>query len=198
MSNTNKVGNTLSRIITYVLVVLLVLGMAGFIVYLAAKEEGISLYVEYNGERYFSGISGGELGLIPGEEHRFSVKSISGDNADYAVSVTANGQNNFTYVYGGEFYDFYISDDAAYNDYSSVFGLEKGEEGFSVTIPAGFDVEGAVEAKRGGDVQLQDKLQDNVPYFVITVTSGGNALSLLFTFGSQASGISFDRSGIVF
>ena len=190
--------NTVGKIVAWVLAILLLAGVAVVIVYFVAKEEGADYYVEYNGERYFSGISGGELGLISGEEHRFSVKSISGENAEYAVSVTANGQNNFAYVYGGEFYDFYAADDEQNNDYSSVLGLEKGEEGFSVTIPAGLDVEGAVEAKRGGDVQLQDKLQDNIPYFAITVTSGGNALSLLFTFGVQTSGISFDRSGIVF
>ena len=45
----DKVSSTLSKIITYILVVLLLLGFAGVIVYFVAKNEGVSFYVEYDG-----------------------------------------------------------------------------------------------------------------------------------------------------
>lgn len=42
MSKTTKSGNAVTRIVTYILVVLLVLGVAGVIVYLLAKDEGVT------------------------------------------------------------------------------------------------------------------------------------------------------------
>lgn len=45
--------NTVTKIIVWVLVVLLLLGAAGVIAYYVLKDEGVSFYVEYNGERYF-------------------------------------------------------------------------------------------------------------------------------------------------
>ena len=74
----DKVSSILSKIITYILVVLLLLGFAGVIVYFVAKDEGVSFYVEYDGERYYSGIDDDELFLVSGENHSCSVKSLTG------------------------------------------------------------------------------------------------------------------------
>lgn len=182
MSKTGKSWNVVTRILTYIIVVLLVLGVAGVIVYLFAQDEGVSFYVEYDGERYYSGIDEGELFLVSGETHNLSVKSLTGDTVDYSVSVSSNGENNFAFVYDGEFYDFYAADDTKNNDYSEVFGLQKNDEGFTITVPENFTVQQAIETKCGGDIQLQEKLQSEYCYFVITVVSGENSLSLYFSY----------------
>ena len=66
MSKTTKSGNVVTRILTYLLVVLLVLGVAGMIAYFALRSQGVTYYVEYNGERYFANGDGGSLFFASG------------------------------------------------------------------------------------------------------------------------------------
>lgn len=198
MSKTTKSGNAVTRIVTYILVVLLVLGVAGVIVYLLAKDEGVTFSVEYGGERYFSGVTEANLTLYTGETHEFSVKSLTGDSVDFSVSVSSNGENNFVFVYDGEFEDFYVKDDTENNDYSAAFGLQKSESGFLLTLPKGLTVEKVIETKYGGDIQLQESLQSGVPYFVITVSDGENSLNMYFSFGAEVEGITLNPPQIVF
>ena len=198
MSKTTKSGNAVTRILTYLLVVLLLLGVAGVIVYLLAKDEGVTFSVEYGGERYFSGVTEANLKLYTGETHDFSVKSLTGGNIDFSVSVSSNGENNFAFIYNGEFEDFYVKDDTENNDYSAAFGLQKSESGFSLTLPKGLTVEQVIETKYGGDIQLQESLQSGVPYFVITVSDGENSLNMYFSFGAEVEGITLNPPQIVF
>lgn len=198
MSKTTKSGNAVTRILTYLFVVLLVLGVAGVIVYLLAKDEGVTFSVEYGGERYFSGVTEANLTLYTGETHEFSVKSLTGDSVDFSVSVSSNGENNFVFVYDGEFEDFYVKDDTENNDYSAAFGLQKSESGFLLTLPKGLTVEKVIETKYGGDIQLQESLQSGVPYFVITVSDGENSLNMYFSFGAEVEGITLNPPQIVF
>lgn len=198
MSKTTKSQNVFTRILTYILVVLLLLGLAGVITYFVARDEGATFSVEYNGERYYSGVTEANLSLSTGETHNFSVQSLMGDNVDFSVSVSSNGENNFSFIYDGEFYDFYAADDTENNDYSSVFGLQKNEAGFSLTLSEGLSIESAVETKYGGDIQLQDNLQSGVPYFVITVSDGENNLNMYFTIFIEAGSIIIDPPQIVF
>ena len=198
MSKTNSAGNAISKFLTYLLVVLLVLGVAGVIVYFLAKDEGVTFTVEYGGERYYSGTSEANLVLSLGETHEFSVKSLTGENIDFSVSVSSNGENNFVFMHDGEYYDFYVKDDIENNDYSSAFALRKNDGGFSLTLPEGLTVEQVIESKFSGDIQLQENLQEDVSYFVITVSDGENSLKMYFSFGDEANGIKLDPSQIVF
>lgn len=198
MSKANGALGAVGKVITYILVVLLVLGVAGVIVYLLAKDEGVTFFVEYGGERYLSGVTEADLTLYTGETHEFSVKSLTGDNVDFSVSVSSNGENNFAFVYNGEFEDFYVKDDTENNDYSAAFGLRKSESGFSLILPKGLTVEKVIEAKYGGDIQLQESLQNGISYFVITVSDGENSLNMYFSFGAEVEGIILNPSQIVF
>ena len=196
MSKTSNIESAIGKLLTYLLILLLVLGLAGVVVYFVAKDEGVSFYVEYGGERYFSGVNEADLCLFNGETYSFSVKPLIGDNVDYSVSVSSNGEHNFAFIYDGEFYDFYVKDDTENNDYSEVFGLQKNKGGFSITLPKDFSVKQAIETKYGGDIQLQKELQGNVPYFVITIMSGEDSLRLWFVFISLT--ITLDPPSIIF
>ena len=181
MSKTTKSGNAVTRIVTYILVVLLVLGVAGMIAYFALRSQGVTYYVEYNGERYFANGDGGSLFLRAGEPHEFFVKSLTGGEVNYDVKVVSNSSNNFSFTCNGKVYQFASTSEES-NDYSEVFGLEKGADGFSLSFPDGFTVEQAVEEKFGGEVLFDEELQSDKSYFVISVTSEDSAVNLWFTF----------------
>ena len=176
MSKSNGALGAVGKVITYLLVVLLVLGIAGMVAYFALRAQGVTYYVEYNGERYVANGDGGSLSFLTGETYEFSVNSLTGGEVNYDVRVTANAANNFTFVYDGLVYQF-VSTTEESNDYSEIFGLQKNADGFSLSFPDGFTVEQAIETKYGGDIQLQDNLQSGVPYFVITVSDGENNLT---------------------
>lgn len=197
MSKAGGGMNTVTKIIVWVLVVLLLLGAAGVIVGYVLQNEGVSFYVEYNGERYFSSVSEADLSFEMCDTYTFDVKSLTGESVDYSVSVLSNSEHIISFTFNGENHNSYVEGDNDNNDYSSVFGLRKDNDGFSITLPQGFSVVEAIKAKYGGEVELQGELQA-VPYFVIVVSSGENTLNLYFSFGENVTGITVDTPSIVF
>ena len=197
MSKSNGALGAIGKVITYILVVLLVLGIAGMVAYFALRAQGVTYYVEYGGERYFANGDGGSIELLNGATNRFSVKSLTGGEVNYSVTVQSNSANNFDFVIDGEYRQFYSTTDEN-NDYAAVFGLQKKADGFSLTLPDHFTVEQAVETQYGGDIELQDgyEISDDLCYFVITVTSDESTVSLWFTFSDLT--ITLDPPQIVF
>lgn len=197
MSKASGVIDVLGKILTWVLVVLLVLGIAGMAVYFVLRLQGVTFYVEYKGERYFANGDGGSVWLPTDSENSFSVKSLTGGEVNYDITVQSNSSNNFDFVIGGEYKQFYSTTDEN-NDYAEVFGLQKKADGFSLTLPDHFTVEQAVETQYGGDIELQNgyEISDELCYFVITVTSDESTVSLWFTFSDLT--ISLDPPAIVF
>lgn len=197
MSKSNGALGAIGKVITYILVVLLVLGIAGMVAYFALRAQGVTYYVEYNGERYVANGDGGSLGLVNGETHNFAVKSLTGGEVNYDVTLQSNYSNNFDFVIDGEYKQFYSTTEEN-NDYSAVFGLQKKADGFSLTIPDHFTVEQAVETQYGGDIELQNgyEIDTDLCYFVITVTSDESTVSLWFTFSDFT--VTLDPPQIVF
>ena len=78
MSKANGAKNGIVKVITWVLVVLLVLGGAGIIVRFALKDQGLNYYVEYNDKKYFANMESSDIWLSPIQENAFAVKSITG------------------------------------------------------------------------------------------------------------------------
>ena len=177
MSKSNGALGAVGKIVTYILVVLLVLGLAGIVAYFALRSQGVTFFVEYNGERYAANGDGGSIFLESGGTYNFSVKSLSGDEVDYTVSVQSNYSNNFDFKIDGVYQQFY-STTAKDNNYSAVFGLQKETDGFSLTLPDNFTVERAVETQYGGDIELESELSSEVSYFLLTVVSGKNTVEL--------------------
>lgn len=195
MSKANGVVNTIAKIITWVLVVLLVLGVAGGLAYLAMRSQGMTYYVEYGGERYVANGEGGSVWLPTDSERTFAVKSLTGNEVNYSVKVTSNDANNFDFVLNGENYQFFGTDDEK-NDYTDVFGVTKTADGFMLVLPEDFTVEQAIEKKYGGDVELQSELQDDYCYFVLTVTADKSVVNLWFCFSRME--ITLDPPTVVF
>lgn len=196
MSKANGTINAIGKIITYILVVLLVLGIAGGISYFVLRNQGITYYVEYGGEKYLADSDGGSLYLPPSDKPRsFSVKSLTGGEVNFDVKITSNSANNFTFVYDGQPQKFYGTNEEQ-NDYSEVFGLEKSADGFTLSIPENFTVEEAVKMKYGGDIEIQGDLNYKLCYFVITVSVDKTAVNLWFNFTELT--ITLDPPSIIF
>ncbi len=196
MSKVNGVINSIAKLITWVFVVLLMLGVIGGVAYFALRSQGVTYYVEYNDEKYYANGEGGSIKLYATEENVFTVRSIIGEDVNYDVKIYANSANNFAFSFEDKQYHFVRTDDESMNDYTEVFGLNKSKNEFSFTIPKDFTVEQAVEQKYGGDIQLTDTLNSEYAYFVIEVTADKNNVDLWFSFSNFS--VVLTPSAIVF
>ena len=195
-------GNVVVKILTFILVAVLILGIIGVAAYFFLREKGVTYYVEFDGQRYAAGSDGGNLHLSPSDTPlTFTVKSLVGEQINYDVRVVSNEANNFGFYVGEEFQRFYSNDDEN-DDYSDLFGLQKNADNFTMNISDGFSVERALTEKFGGDVMLRDSLSEEYSYFVIEVTSGDSSLDLWFTFSGQSviypDGVTIDPPQIIY
>ena len=197
MSKNDGILGAAGKVITYILVVLLVLGIAGMAAYFALRSQGVTYYVEFGNERYFGNTEGGSLSLPTDATYAFSVKSLTGSEVNFDVKVQSNSANNFTFVCDGKPQSFYGTD-AEFNDYSEIFGLQKDKGGFSLTVPDGFSVKRAVEIKYGGNVEFGAELENDKAYFIISVTAEESAVNLWFTFDVDVEGITLNPPSITF
>ena len=197
MSKSNGALNAIGKVITYILIVLLVLGIAGSVAYFFMRSQGMTFYVEYNGEHYLIGSDGDSFTLRTGETHEFFVKSLTGGEVDFDVKIMSNADNNIAFACNEEYHNTYTAN-ADTNDYSDVFGLQTKTDGFTVTIPQDMTVETAIETKYGGDITLLDELSYSTAYFIISVTVDESSVNLPFIFGEKVSGITLNPPQIVF
>ena len=197
MSKIHNFGNTIERVITYVLIVLLVLCFAGGIAYFTLRSQGVSYYVEFQGTKYYGNGEGGSLSLPDKADYRFNVKSLTGETVNFDVKIIANKANNFDISAEDINYPFYGNNESL-NDYSDVFGLKKDTESFSITIPENYTVEKAIRQKYGSQAEIQSELQNDLPYFIISVSVDESIVDLRFVFNVKAVGISLNPSEIVF
>ena len=188
--------DAIGKIVTWILVVLLVLGLAGGAAYLAMKESGVSFYAETAGEKIFGGTER-ELTFSTGQTYDFSVRSLEGGEINYSVKVMANPENNFDYVLDGKTYRFSGGDEER-NDYSEVFSLTRRADGFSLTIPEDFSAEKAVKAKFGEGVQIGKELSTELAYFSVTIEAGESRAQIFFRFSPELLAVELDRESIVF
>lgn len=193
MSKANGAKNGIVKVITWVLVVLLVLGGAGIIVRFALKDQGLNYYVEYNDKKYFANAESPNVWLSPVQENAFAVRSITGKSADYSVKITANPENNFDFILDGKYFRFYSTTEET-NDYTEIFEVQKSAEGFTVTIPNGMTVQKAVEKQYGGEIELTEEFE-LLNYFLITVTI--EKVNVVLPFGFLME-ITLDPPSIIF
>lgn len=190
----SKASSTFGKIIVWLLVVVLIIAVAGVVLYFALRSQGPIFYVRYGEENYYASLNGGNLFLSAGKTHEFSVKSLMGNEVDYTVKVMANGENNFYFSSGDELHSLYGGDDEA-DDYSDEFDLQTTSAGFSLVIPQNMSVESIVEEKYGGDVEFLQDVLDELCYFSIVVKSEKRTMELAFNF---CPSITVDPPSIIF
>lgn len=188
--------NTAGKIVAWVLAILLLAGVAGVIVYFVAKEEGADYYVEYGGAKYYGNAEGGKLNITSGEEYRFEVKSLTGENVNFDVKVTSNPANNFEYTVDGKLCVWNGSDEKA-NDYTDIFNVQKDETGFTMRVPEQFGIYDILQAKYPGQTVDSGSL-DAKDYFLLTVSVGESSVAFRFGTSAATMGITLDPPEIVF
>ena len=184
------------KVIAWVLIILLIVAAGLIGGYFLLRDQGVTYYVEYGGDRYYANSDGGNISLSRGE-NKFIVKSITGKEVNYSAKVISNEASNFGFFVGEEFHRFYDNDEQN-NDYTDVFGLEKNASEFTVTIPKDLTIIGAIEAKFGEEIILQSQIQAGYSYFTIEVKAEESAVSLRFTFNVPITGIEIDPPSIIF
>lgn len=197
----SKASGVFGKIVIWVLVVLLILGITAIALFFVMREKGADYYVEYNGERYLGGTDDKNIFLAAGERQEFFVKTLAGGDTEFSVKVVSNADNNLRFSVGTELYYLYNGNEEL-DDYSAVFDLQTSATGFSLSIPSDMTIETAIEAKYGGDAVLLDGLSDSLSYFELLVTVGKSEVVLRFAFEGQAeipsSGIEIDPPSIIF
>lgn len=193
----SKDSGGFSKIIVWLLAVILIVAVFGVALSFGLREQGMTYYVEYNGQRYMGGMDNENIVLQTGKLYKFSVKSLTGGEIDFDVKITSNVDNDIMFSYNGELRHLYEGS-AETDDYSDVFGLQLDTDGFTVTIPQDMSVETAIETKLGGDITFLDEFSDSKAYFVITVMVGKNSVALPFTFGVKVSGVTLNPPQVIF
>lgn len=179
MAKRKKSENIIVKILTYVLFVLLVLGIAGIISLLVLRSNGVTFTVMHCTKIYYSDDEQQSLGeLEPGEE-KFVMLDISGAGG-YEVSITSNPEADFSFTVNGVSYHFYDEDNAAQNDYSDFFCLEKTSTGFMFTVPESNYITEIIGAVYGGEAEIDTDLPDT-DLFLLTVSAGDSVLQLSFS-----------------
>lgn len=189
----NKIG----KVISWLLVVLLIIGIAGGIAYFALRSQGVTFYAEYGEKKYYSNLDSENLCFVCGDSAEFSVKSLEGKTVDFTVKITSNPDNNFYFTVRNEFWHLWNGDEEK-DDYSEIFGLEQDSDGFTVTTPLEFTVQKAVEEKYGGEIELSTELPNDLCYFMIVVSAGKSELNIPFYFLPPELTVTLDSPSIIF
>lgn len=193
----SKSGGSLGKVVAGLFALVLIVAVVGVALYFGLHEQGLTYYVEYGRERYYANSDSGGLLLYMEKTHDFSVKPLTGGEVDFDVKITSNAENNFSFKVGEERWRFHDNDPEK-NDYTEIFDVVVSGDTFSVTVPADFSVEQAVQEQFGNDIQFETDLQEGLAYFVIAVTVDESSIHLPFMFGAKASGVTLDPPSIIF
>ncbi len=203
--------NIFVKILTAIIVVLLVLGIIGGVMYLLNRPQG--LYIEYDGTTYGNtalGSSTGGITVSYGETATFTIGNSDGwgvysvqdctvkivpnvdDTHDFEYTVKGNAKPS---VYSGE-----ADLTAAFCEDYDGSGLPIAADGtFAITADK-IDVADILEAVYGQTITLDGEYLTSVyPYVALSVTSpdGGQTLTVPLLFAVGVEGIELDKDGII-
>ncbi len=165
-------GRTLARIIGYGLVALFVVAAVGRIYKYTNgfNEDFKTFYVEYDGKQILTTDS--KLSLENDQTHTFNVKytfdNEKSEPKDYNVKIIPHVERDFDYTVNGEKYLY-----SKAGELTAAFGLEKEQTEFSITIPAKFNLQKALQTINGSkSVVVPDEADTNNPYpYRLVITS---------------------------
>lgn len=201
MSKTKK-ANVVFKVIAYVLVILVVTGVIGFVFTFTNgfNESFKTFYIEYDGETILSNDK--KFVLDRGQEHRFDVKYTFDFNSDkahgYDVAIYANGDenNSFDFTLDGDVYAFY-----AEGDITSGFDITLNDTYFTITVPEHATVKDVLEKMYPNSViEVPDEGINAIYPFKLVVSSYNNEVtySIDFAFYVGVSGVEIEPGVIVF
>ena len=181
-----------SKVLSYVLIVLLVAAVAAGAVALFANG-GSAFYVEHDGKRYVA--SEDKISLPQQSEYVFTVGSQL-SSSECSVKVRANPESVLAFTADGTPYKFYTGTEE-YDDYTGFFEIKTEESTVTFTLPDGASMESALRYKYGTeDIEITNA--DETDHFEIVFSSGNGQVIFTFSLPSLYFGITLDPPSIVF
>lgn len=170
----------IESVLFWVLAVLIILAGLGVIAYFAAREQGVTKYVEYNGQRYYGNTDVKSIGRMLGDTYTFRVSALEGGTDNYTVKITPNPANDFTFTVDGQPYAW-----ASKDDYTDLFDVTKESGKFTVSVPETYAMAEILRLRHNGDVQIDNVLKD-YDYFLLTVTLSDSVVTMSFRTANYA------------
>lgn len=186
-----------AKIIAWVVIVLVLVGSIGAIVYFMGGSQGgyKSFYLTVNGDKVMTSAKGYEATIA--NPLQVEVKYSLEDDAagDYTVKIVPNQLS-------GKDFDFTLDDDVysfqAEKDLTEGFLIEKNGNSFTVT-PKGTvnDVMAAIyPSYTVGDISMN--AYDNMFLLVVSTEDGENSVSVAFSIPEDLAGVILDPPHIEF
>ena len=169
-------SGTVSNIIVTILLVLLMLGAIGGLAVWLAREDGLTVYVQYGEKRYMTNTVNTSLGELNSGTHEFTVKSLIGESCDYAVEILPNSKVNFDFAVNDKRYKW-----SAVNC-SQFFFIEKKKDGFKITVDDDMTVTSLLRNKYDGDILYCTVVDDVAEYFILSVKTSYGTIAMPFGF----------------
>ena len=187
-----------SKIGTAVLVLLLVvlLAAAGCGIWYAIATNGFTRFItlEYNGKELAQNAR--QVVLNHGE-NEFGIRNMNPFSGEltYTVEINPNAEENFNFTVD--------ENPAAFSrvgELTKYFGIEQGEDAFTVTVPQDYTMEWLLpQVYAGSEVEMPEEFEKDKDYFEMTVEfSDGTDIMLLFNVSDKVSSIEIDPPSIIF
>lgn len=182
--------NIFVKILTAIIVVLLILGIIGGVMYLLNRPQG--LYIEYDGTATFKVCNSDGWGVYSVQDCTVKIVPNVDETHDFEFTVEGDSKPS---EYSGE------SDlTAAFVENYDGNGLPIAEDGTFTLTADKKDVSDILEAVHGKSITLDGEYLTSVyPYIALAVTSpdGGQSLTIPLLFKVGVEGIELDEDGII-
>lgn len=193
-----KRARNISNLITWVVLILLLIGCAGIIYRFTdgLKSDFKTFYVIYEGEDILT--EKHDVKFFADEKYRFEVKNLKDyveEKKTFSVKVFpyCNEETDFKYRLDGV--EYLYSD---VGELSESFYVEIDEDGFSITVPS--SVKDVLQKKFPDQaVDLSDSFGGGVEYFRLEVTSeDGQAVNIYFSLNFGVDKVILDKTELIF
>ena len=192
--------NKTIRVITYVLLGLVVVGVIGFVAYFTNgfKSDFKTFYINVDGKDVME--SDGGYKVSKGKPLEIKVKYVfsgaTNQKKEYSVKVVPNiiDGRDFTFSDGKEEKSF-----QSVENITSGFDIKKTENGFTVS-PKGNALEEVLKSvyPNGKFDNVNEKGYENMFTLVVTFYDGKANVKLNFSLSSKVSGVTLNKEGILF
>ena len=188
------------KFISYLLVLLVVVGITGVIAHFTNGFTGDfkTFYVTVNGKDVMTSASGYEISETQPLEVdvKYTFDLLTKETNGYSVKVIPNNVEgkNFDFTVDGETYSFF-----AEKDLTAGFYIAKSEKSFTITPKSGTVTEMLKKIYAGKAVSdCEPYVYEDMFTLVITSMSGESVVKLNFKITGVAQDVTFDKGVVVF
>ena len=188
------------KFISYLLVLLVVLGVAGVIAHFTNgfTSDFKTFYVTVNGKDVMTSASGYEISETQPLEVgvKYTLDFVSKEASGYSVKIVPNKAEgkNFDYTVNGAIYSFFGE-----KDLTMGFNVSKSEKSFTVT-PKGGTVTDVIKKIYAGKAvsDCEPYVYEDMFTLIVTSMSGESSVSVSFSITGEAQDVTFDKGVMVF